>query len=291
MKTIGFAINRDKDINLKYTKELIRCITEMGGEVRLPMDVADILGLNDKGFPEEEIFNGSDLIISLGGDGTFLQAARKAMLNDIPMLGVNLGTLGFLAEIDKNGIQDAIKKLFNHEYSIEERMLLETSVINGEKTKKDFALNDIVISRGALSRIVHVKAYINDLFVDSFPGDGLIISTPTGSTAYSLSAGGPIVEPDVDLIILTPICPHILYSRPIITTGERIVKITVDDNYGNAMMTVDGQKGCNLAPGDVIEINKSERRLKIARVYSRNYFNVLRSKIYERGECFRRNEI
>lgn len=291
MRTIGFAINRDKDINLKYTRELIRCITDNGGEVRLPMDAADILGLNDKGFPEEEIFGGSDLIISLGGDGTFLQAARKAMPNNIPMLGVNLGTLGFLAEIDKNGIQDAIRKLFNNEYSIEERMLLETSVINGEKTKKDFALNDIVISRGALSRIVHVKAYINDLFVDSFPGDGLIISTPTGSTAYSLSAGGPIVEPDVDLIILTPICPHILYSRPIITTGERIVKITVDDNYGNAMMTVDGQKGYNLASGEVIEINRSERRLKIARVYSRNYFNVLHSKIYERGECFRRNEI
>ncbi len=291
MKTIGFAVNRDKDINLKYTSELIRSINDNGGEVRLPMDVADILGFNAQGFPEEEIFSGSDLIISLGGDGTFLQAARKAMPNDIPMLGVNLGTLGFLAEIDKNGIQDAIRKLFNGEFSIEERMLLETSIINGEKAKKDFALNDIVISRGALSRIVHVKAYINDLFVDSFPGDGLIISTPTGSTAYSLSAGGPIVEPDVDLIILTPICPHILYSRPIITTGERIVKITVDDNYGNAMMTVDGQKGYNLASGDFIEINRSDRRLKIARVYSRNYFNVLHTKIYERGECFRRNEI
>ncbi|HPD01147.1 MAG TPA: NAD(+)/NADH kinase, partial [Acetivibrio sp.] len=137
-----------------------------------------------------------------------------------------------------------------------------------------------------ISRIIHLKTYINDSFMDLYPGDGLIISTPTGSTAYSLSAGGPLVEPDVDLIIATPICPHLLYSRSFITTGDRVVKVVVDESYEyEAMVTVDGQKGYEVKGGDLIVTKKSQQRFPMIRLNNkRNFFDVLRGKIYDRGE-------
>jgi NAD+ kinase len=176
---------------------------------------------------------------------------------------------------------------------VEERMMLETSIIRDNKViGRDTALNDIVISRGALSRILHVKTYINDVFVDMFPGDGLIVSSPTGSTAYSLSAGGPIVEPDIDLIIVSPICPHILYSRSFITAGDRKVKAVIDEAYSHkAMVTVDGQKGHEIRGGDIIEVKKSIHTIKLIRINPKNFYNILRSKIYFRGESLKNDEV
>jgi len=168
--------------------------------------------------------------------------------------------------------------------------MLETTIIRENKAiAKDIVLNDVVVSRGAISRIIHLKTYINDSFMDLYPGDGLIISTPTGSTAYSLSAGGPLVEPDVDLIIATPICPHLLYSRSFITTGDRVVKVVVDENYQyEAMVTVDGQVGYEVIGGDVIVTKKSQQRFPMIRLNNRsNFFDVLRGKIYDRGESMK----
>ncbi|MDP4092046.1 MAG: NAD(+)/NADH kinase [Bacillota bacterium] len=292
MRNIGLYINRDKDTQLKHTAEVVEAIIKNGGNIMMPEDVAQLINLKEAGKSETEIFSKTDMIICLGGDGTFLKAARKAFKNDIPVLGVNLGNLGFLAEIDKSDIKNAIDKLFRNEYSIEERMMLEADFNTANGFVKEYALNDIVISRSAVSGILHIKTYLNNLFVDSFPGDGMIISTPTGSTAYSLSAGGPMVEPEVDLIILNPICPHILYSRPIIATGDRVVKALVDKKYcQDAVITVDGQKGYEIKAGDIVEIRRSSYRAKIVRLYERNFFNVLRNKIYQRGECLREDEV
>ncbi|NTV90129.1 MAG: NAD(+)/NADH kinase, partial [Clostridiales bacterium] len=203
--------------------------------------------------------------------------------------GINLGNLGFLAEVDRNDIEEAVNRLINDNYSVEERMMLEVDIYrNGAKEVTEVALNDVVISRGAISRILHVKTLINDSYIDTFPGDGLIVSTPTGSTAYSLSAGGPIVEPGNDLMIITPICPHILYSRSFITAGSSEVKALLDEDFHHiAMVTIDGQEAYDIKGGDRVEVRKSRFTAKLVRINSRNFFNVLRAKIYNRGENIR----
>lgn len=294
MNRYGIIINRDKDISLEYTSKLVDSITRRKGQVNLVADIAEEIGLPIEKMSEEDVLEQSDVLICIGGDGTLLRTARKAYQKDLPILGINLGTLGFLTEVEKNDIDNAVEKLFLKQYSIEERIMLEAIITNdsGNIIARDIALNDIAISRVALSRILHLKMYINDAFVDFFPGDGLIISSPTGSTAYSMSAGGPIVEPDMDLMILTPICPHILYSRSFITKAQSRVKVTVEDNYeNNAMVTMDGQIGFRVGGGYAVEISKSPGNVKLIRINSRNFFNVLRTKIYDRGENVRKNEI
>lgn len=286
MKIIGVISNRDKDTSLKYTRTLIDSIIQKGGTVKTTNDVCKELGLTCPGLTEDEIIDACDIAICLGGDGTFLKAARRACKHNKPILGVNLGKLGFLTEVDKDMIENAVERVFNNKYTEEDRMMLGFTILrDGKIIAEDKALNDIVISRGAISRILHISTYINGEFVDSFPGDGLIISSPTGSTAYSMSAGGPIVEPDNDLMIITPICPHIIYSRSFITPGNRIVKVVINEDYGhNGMVTVDGQEGYEIRGGDCVEIRKSSDFVKMIKLDSKNFFKILRSKIYDRGE-------
>jgi NAD+ kinase len=293
MMSIGVLTNREKDINLKYTSILVGGILGKGAEVNLCSDISLELNLSDSGLDEENVIEKSEILICLGGDGTFLKYARKAYNKGIPMLGINLGSLGFLTEVEKTDLSITVECLINGNFEIEERIMLESSIISdGKIISKDVALNDVVISRGALSRILHIKTYINNDFVDTFPGDGVIVSSPTGSTAYSLSCGGPIVEPDLDLMIVTPICPHILYSRSFITAGDRVVKLVVDENYcHDAMVTIDGQEGIIIRGGDYIEVKKAPCTVKLIRINSRNFFNILRTKIYDRGERLSRDEI
>lgn len=293
MKTIGVITNTDKDKDLKYTRILVESVREFGGKALVPSDISEGLGLGGNPLTEDDVFENSELVVCLGGDGTFLKAARKAVPKGLPMLGINLGSLGFLTEVEKKDIRSTVEKLLQGEYKAEERIVMEMVIRSEEgEIARDIAINDVVVSKGALSRILHVKTYINDVFVDTFPGDGLIISTPTGSTAYSLSAGGPIVEPDVDLILVTPICPHILYSRSIISSGERVIKAVLEEDYAySAMVTVDGQMGYEIKGGYSIEVRRSTQIVKIIRVNSRNFYNILRTKIYDRGEGLRKNEV
>ena len=286
MVNIGIIANRDKDEGLKITSLLVKSIKANGAQPVIADDLAADIGEELQNLHEDEVIIKSDIMLCLGGDGTFLKCARKVFSKKIPILGINLGNLGFLTEVDKNEIDPAVKRLVSGEFDIEERMMLETTIIRDDKEiMNDIVLNDVVISRGWMSRILHLKTYLNNQFVDLYPGDGLIISTPTGSTAYSLSAGGPIVEPDVSLIIVTPICPHLLYSRSFITTGERVLKVLVaENNCHGAMVTVDGQNGYELMGGENIITKKSSHFLKMIRLSDRNFFDVLRSKIYDRGE-------
>ena len=293
MLTIGIIVNADKDMGFSCTRLFAESILSKGGKVKVTADVANEIGLCDEKLNEEAVLDSSDIIVCLGGDGTFLKLARKVYSKGLPMIGINLGSLGFLTEVEKNDIDNAAARILEGRYEIEERMMLETVILRGTETiARDMALNDVVISRGALSRILHIKTYINDVFVDSFPGDGLIVSSPTGSTGYSLSAGGPIVEPDIDLMIVTPICPHILYSRSFITAGDRAVKAFVDESFSHvAMVTVDGQEGYEVRGGDMIEVRKAAHTVKLIKINSRNFFNILRSKIYFRGEGLKKDEI
>ena len=226
MKRIGLLPNVEKDIGLVNTAMILDWLEKKNCTINLLEVPAQLLQRSDLAKNENQLYRDSDFIVVLGGDGTFLGAARNAALYDTPILGINLGTLGFLAEVEKRSSLEALQKVLNGEYNIEKRMMLEASVYDCHNDERKFiCLNDIGITRGSLSRIIDLKIFINDNFVDDYPADGIIISTPTGSTAYSLSAGGPIINPTMELLLLNPICPHSLRSRPIILSKDEIIKI------------------------------------------------------------------
>jgi len=293
MKSIGIITNSKRDENYIYTNILANSIVRRGGKVMVTDELSANACMGTPCGDIEGVVNNSDMVICLGGDGTFLRAARKVYKSGLPMLGINLGSLGFLTEIEKNDIDNAVEHIFSNDYKIEERMMLEATIYKkGEEPESDIAINDAVISRGSVSRIIHVKTYINGIFVDTFPGDGLIVSSPTGSTAYSLSAGGPIIEPDTDLLLVTPICPHILYTRSFVTKADSVVKAVVDEDFQhNAIVALDGEEGHKIRGGDMVEIKKSPHRIKLVRINERNFFNILRTKIYYRGESLKKDEI
>lgn len=283
MKKIGVIPNIHKDKDLEATKAVVKWILEHDSIPYLNEIIASKIGYSDYGKKLSEVYSESDLIITLGGDGTILNVARLCAPFSTPILGINLGHLGFLAEVDNSDILSSLEQLYSGEYTIEKRMMIEASVIKNDMEIINFrALNDIVVTRGAFSRMVHLKAYVNENYLDTYLSDGVIISSPTGSTAYSLSAGGPIVYPNVELIVITPICPHTLYSRSIIVSAQDIVKLEIDDENQDIMITTDGQQGYKLSYRDVIYIKKSNEYTNLIRIKNTNFFDLLRSKLTER---------
>lgn len=211
-----------------------------------------------------------DVIISLGGDGTFLAATRRFL--GVPILGVNLGHLGFLSESSKLDINCIIYNLINEKYRIEERFILEAD-INGEKL---LGLNDIVINRADnKARLVNLNLFFNDKYADKYMADGLIISTPTGSTAYSLSAGGPIVDPKLDVVVVTPICAHSLHQRPIIVGADTLIKI--ESELNDFIVTADGQVSLK---GNMVSIRRSDKKAKVIKFDDRCFFDIVREKFH-----------
>ena len=297
MDSFGLFINNKKDIDFHCGKVLIESIFNLGGKVNTLSRYQDSLLSSSKNihFVEDanSIIQCSDLLVSLGGDGSFLKTSRRAFGKNIPVVGVNLGNLGFLTEIEPDNIFSSIENIINGKFHIQNRMVLEISVQNhGKVIYSDFALNDAVIMSKNKPKMLHLNTYINDLFVEYIPGDGMIISTPTGSTAYSLSAGGPLVEPDLDMIVITPVCPHTLYSRPFITSSERCVSIKMDAiNSTQALLTIDGQNNVVINPEDTIVIKKASFCVKVLTLNPEKFFDVLRTKIYNRGEKMKRNEV
>lgn len=285
MKTIGIITNTQKDLGLKYTDMLIRSIEKHGGAYITPAK-AHICGMEGIDDGVAEICTACDIIICLGGDGTFLKTAKTAYSFGIPILGINLGTLGFLTDIETQEIDKCIECLMNDKYYIEERIMLNANVYkNGQLISSDSAINDVVISREKILRILHLSTYIDGNFIDTFPGDGIVIATPTGSTAYSLSAGGPIVEPNAELMLITPICPHMLYSRSFVASDSRHIKVVLSEDYEHtALVTVDGQRCYEVKGGDYIEVSKSNSTVKIVKIQSKDFFTILRNKIYNRKE-------
>ncbi|MBP7176865.1 MAG: NAD(+)/NADH kinase [Thermoclostridium sp.] len=280
---IGLSVNEKRDKDLLVTKKVIECIWKYDMIPLLLKPVAASLGLPG-GVDETEFYETSALMVSLGGDGTLLNAARSVFRYDIPVFGINLGTVGFLAEVEINQIENAFLHLSRGEYTLVNRMVLSACIIrNGNCVFEGIALNDVVVSRGGLSRLIRLKVYVDNQFIDSFPGDGVIVSTPTGSTAYTLSAGGPIVQPDMQMMITTPICPHILYSRSFITSPERILRICVNDDYpDSAIITLDGQEGFGVVAGDAITIQCMDKGVRFVSIYQLNFYDVLRAKIHGR---------
>ena len=221
----------------------------------------------------------ADVVICFGGDGTILHMAKSATRYGVPILGVNIGTMGFMAELESNELQE-LKKLVTGEFTIDSRMMLDVTVQRDRDVIfHELCLNDAVITKGSVARIVHLGVECDGVQAMECGGDGLIVSTPTGSTGYSLSAGGPIVEPDARNILITPICAHDMASRCIVVSMNRVVSVCLTKNARrNAFLSVDGGKALKLTVGDVTRIRKSDRETKLIRLKNRSFFDVVHSK-------------
>ncbi len=279
MKKIAVVVGENKDIEFKHTRIIVEKLLDNGIEVFLSPEVKESL---DLGIAQSEpIFEGADFIICVGGDGTFLKAARRAFTLNKPVLGINRGTVGFLAEVETSEIDQAIDKVLAGEYTIEPRMVLDAEVIrDGKKVYGGYAINDAVVTRAAISRVLRVRINVDGKFADSFGGDGVIISSPTGSTGYTLAAGGPIVQPDMRLMLVSPICPHILYSRTFVVSESKKVSVSIaSDENVDAMITLDGQEGFPMKPNDIVNIKAAECSVNFASVKDINFYDVLRAKI------------
>ncbi|NLK20934.1 MAG: NAD(+)/NADH kinase [Epulopiscium sp.] len=286
MKKIGLIPNVQKDIGLKDTIMIMDCLIKKNRQIYIPSALSEVLNTPQFEKPEDELYKDSDFIIVLGGDGTLLGAARKAAIYNTPILGINLGTLGFLAEVEKKSSILALQRVLDGDYSIEKRMMLEAAVdIQDSDNNKLICLNDIGITRGSLSRIIDLSIYINDKFVDDYPADGVIIATPTGSTAYNLSAGGPILDPKTNMIVITPICPHSLYARSIVVSGEDEIKIQLgNSSCSDVILTIDGQLGYQLKSNDTIKVKKSDYITSLIKTSDNSFYDILRKKIVGIGK-------
>ncbi len=229
----------------------------------------------------DKIHSDLDLLVILGGDGTLLHVADRASYHGIPVLGINLGDLGFLTEVSKEERFEALNAVINGEFTIEKRMLLKARLISNEhKSKWHYALNDVVISKGNIDRLIQLKAWADDDYINTYRADGLIFSTPTGTTAYNLSAGGPIVHPSLDSILVTPICPFMLDSRPVLLSPEtRLVTRLIAGQSLDIKVMVDGQMAWDIQENDTLEIRASKNHLKLIGSPKKGYFEILRNKL------------
>ena len=223
-----------------------------------------------------------DLIVTFGGDGTFLVGARYAMNWDVPLLGVNLGTVGFLTEEEPAHVEDALKRIIRSECQMEERSLLH--VVSEKNGKEWFALNDAVITRGGYARLIRVDAFVNGREYGVFTADGIITATPTGSTGYSLSAGGPIVEPEMNCMVITPVCAHSMQHCPCVVSGTSEIRLLLSpDRVQTAELQIDGQNMSTLQAGDEILIKGSDRKIRLIRLHPYDFFGLVRRKLVEWG--------
>jgi NAD+ kinase len=285
MKRIGIVVKRNKPEAIPLIKNLVEWFRQRKIELYVEEEIGKFFTpplsesyLNP--VSREDLPVQAEMIIVLGGDGTLLGVARQVWNRDIPILGVNIGGLGFLTEIHLEELYRVMERVLQGNYKTDERDVLSASVIRrGEKVVEFIVLNDAVINKGALARIIDLETTINGQYVTTFQSDGLIISTPTGSTAYNLSAGGPIVYPSLHTIIITPICPHTLTNRPIVIPDDVEVQALLKSEEQEVILTLDGQQGFSLEYEDVVQVKKAEGRILLIKSPYRQYFELLREKL------------
>jgi len=284
VKKIGIVANTDKDKVLEYTVLLHDWLSERGLEVLLDEAIAQRLGVNH-GIETDRLASSVDLIVVFGGDGTMLRMARSIREHEIPVVGINMGGFGYLTEINLHEMYSAMETILGGDFQTERRMMLDVAIgREHEPLIEGVVLNDAVINRGNLSRIVELETTVDDRHLTTFRSDGIILSTPTGSTAYSLSAGGPIVFPQQECLILNPICPHTLTNRPIILPASASVKIVLWTRERGATLTLDGQVSYTLKSGDTIVIKKSKYVTILITSPDRDYMEILRTKLGWSGQ-------
>lgn len=242
-------------------------------------ETAGIIG-ETSNFKKEEIPSKADLIIVLGGDGTLLSVARLTHPFDVPILAVNLGSLGFLTEVSLPDMYGTLEQVLKGESSIEQRMLLNACLLrDGVTLQNNFALNDVAINKNS-ARLVNIEVHVNGQYMTSYRADGLIIATPTGSTAYSLSAGGPIIHPSMNALLLNPICPFTLTNRPIVIPNQSVLQVKLITEAEEVQVTVDGQTGYSMFSNDVLEIKQGPTPVSLIQAKGKNYYQVLRQKLH-----------
>ena len=284
MKNFLILTNEKKDPGLEISKRIQEYIEQSGGTSRRMCEFTRHI--------QEDmscITKDTECVIVLGGDGTMLHAARLLVDHDLPMVGVNLGTLGFLAVIELAKLYEGLDELLNDTFRIEERMMLDGRVIHAnQETDHLPALNDVVIARSGFSRIISFRIIVNGELLDIYEADGVIISTPTGSTGYNLSAGGPIVNPKANVILVTPICPHSLQAKSMVLSPEDEIEIYIENvrqtQLEEAYVTFDGQVARKLQPGDVLQVKNSLKRAKVIKVKEDSFYQILRVKVGGRNE-------
>lgn len=281
-RSIGIMANLGKAGLEDLVGKICNWFLGRGINITSQRDLAERFGAGIREASLDEMVRNIECLLVIGGDGTILNSARVVAASGVPVLGINLGHLGFLSEIDLPEIQSGLESVINRDYHIEERMMIEATVLRGGKEiEKSMGLNDAVITKGAFARLIFLEVRVDGEQVGVYPTDGIIVSTPTGSTAYSLSAGGPVVTPDLDLILITPICPHALWARPIVISPECVVEAELLSNKGEVMLTIDGQHGLKLFKGDVVKITRAPFRVRFIRLRARSFFNVLNQKLRE----------
>ena len=283
MKKVILTPNPYRDKDFQTVRQAMEVLSQVGIESKicLPFEVDRSFQLpKDLRFSrlDREIQN-ADAVICFGGDGTILYMAKHATRAGIPILGINIGTMGFMAELESGELDD-LKRLANDDYRVENRMMLDVSVYRGRDIIfHDIGLNDVVISKGAIARIVHLSVECDGVQALECSGDGVIVATPTGSTAYSLSAGGPIVEPEASSILLTPICAHDVVSRSIVTSDKRVITVGLTKNARrSAFLSVDGGKALKMNMGDVATIKRSNLQTRLIRLKDHSFFDVVNMK-------------
>ncbi|PLX92987.1 MAG: NAD(+) kinase [Desulfuromonas sp.] len=279
MKRVGIYAKKHHPNAVSFGREVMEWLTGRGVEVFLEEDLASALEAT-RHYVDNDIPDQAELIVVLGGDGTLISVARHVGHRMTPILGVNLGSLGFLTEITREETFSTLERVFAGNYQTSRRLMLEAVVRRQDvEIARYSVLNDAVINKGALARIIDMAAWVDGAYLTTFKADGLIITTPTGSTAYNLAAGGPIVHPDIDCMAITPICPHMLTNRPLIVGGSSEIRIEVKFQDEDVVFTADGQVGMPLQGGDVVELRKAPCATLLIRSPSKDYYEVLRTKL------------
>ncbi len=282
MHSVALLPHTGKEKALELARRLIDRFGRDGVGVWLDGEAAALLGRPDLAGSEEELAR-AGFALAIGGDGAFLKAARLAAPHGVPILGVNVGRLGFLTAVEPSSVDEAIDRVLRGEYELEERLMLQAVLVRGGKPLRTyFGLNDAVVTRGVFARLVELEAYVGEELVGSFVGDGIIVATPTGSTAYSLSAGGPILHPELQALVLTPICPHTIGARTLVTLPGETVRIRLahpTTHSKDAMLTVDGQAGEALLPGDEVQVARAPMRARLLRLEGRSFYTLMQARL------------
>lgn len=281
MKSIGLAPNPLKKEAVKLASELVDWLKRFNANVLLLREVAEKIGKPQYAADEDEVAE-AELILVLGGDGTMLRWSRLAAPKGGLLMGINFGTYGFITDVNPTDAKCAIEQVLNGDYEISERVVLKATLTRSEKKIGDYyALNDIVVSKGPLARMLALHTFVSGRFMVTYSADGIIVASPTGSTAYSLSAGGPVVHPNISVLIITPICPHTLNARPLVLSDTETIQICGDcgDIDPQMMLTIDGQLGEHLKCSDVVEVGKADFKAKIVQIDPQSFYDKLQKRL------------
>ena len=277
---IAIFPNIDKPQSLDALQRIMAFFEDKGIEIIMPIDASRYFGMESYGVADIEKIS-ADMALSLGGDGTLLGVCRRYGSLAVPVCGVNLGTLGFMADIETSELEAKLQKIVEGDYYVEHRLLLAGFVTSyGQQRFLGHAINDVVVSKGSIARMLQLGLSINSSHLIDYKADGIIVSSPTGSTAYSLSAGGPIMNPNVRALLVTPICAHTFNMRPLVINEDDVVHIHIAAVHQDIIVTFDGQESFRLLPGDEIIVRKSDVQANIVKFEDKDYYQILRTKLY-----------